>query len=48
MPANIELFTVYSTNCVKQPLKNTKILMTIGSLMKVESIIAFCNTFDLH
>ena len=22
--------------------------MTIGSLMKVESIGAFCNTFDLH
>ena len=48
--------------CVKQPLKNsqTKILMTNGGLMKVESIAecspvsvesiagAFCNTFDLH
>ena len=31
----------------------TKVLMTAGSLMKVESIAecslgAFCNTFDLH
>ena len=24
------------------------ILMTNGSLMKVECIVAFCNTFDLH
>ena len=34
-------------------LDKTKILMTNGSLMKVESIAecslgAFCNTFDLH
>ena len=27
----------------------TKIFMTIGSLMKVESIVeCFCNTFDTH
>ena len=45
----------YIKTCVKQPLKKdkTKILMTSGSLMKVESmqnapIGAFCNTFDLH
>ena len=33
----------YSKTCLKQPLKKdkTKILLTIGSLMKV-------NTFDLH
>ena len=36
-----------------QKKDNTKILMTKGSLMKVESIAecskrAFCNTFDLH
>ena len=42
-----------SKTCVKRPLKidKTKILITIGSLMKVESIAelgAFCNTFDLH
>ena len=29
-------------------IDKTKILMTNGSLMKVESIAAFCNTFDLH
>ena len=28
-------------------MDKTKILITIGSLMKVESI-AECNTFDLH
>ena len=52
---------IYSKTCVKWPLKNkqTKILMTNGSLMKVKSIAdcspwstlqrgAFCNTFDLH
>ena len=26
----------------------TKVLIANGSLMKVESIAAFCNTFDLH
>ena len=48
--------TTYSKPCLKRPLKidKTKILMTNGSLMKVESIAecsplgAFCNTFDLH
>ena len=47
--------TKYSKTCVKRPLKKdkTKILMTNGSLMKVESIaecsiVAFCNAFDLH
>ena len=34
-------------------MDKTKVLMTNGSLMKVESIAeyslgAFCNTFDLH
>ena len=40
----------YSKTCVKQPLKidKTKVLMTNGRLMKVKSIGAFCNTFDLH
>ena len=44
-----------SKTCLKRPLKidKTKILMTDGSLMQVESIAecslgAFCNTFDLH
>ena len=48
--------TVFSPfDSVKQPLKIdiTKIFMTNGSLMKVESIAecslgVFCNTFDLH
>ena len=43
------LIKTYSKTCVKRQLKN--ILMTNGSLMKVESIaecLAFCNTFDLH
>ena len=46
---------LYSKTCLKRPLKidKIKILMTDGSLMKVESIAecslgAFCNTFDLH
>ena len=53
---------ITTTKSVKQPIKNsqTKILMTNGGLMKVESITecspvsvesiagAFCNTFDLH
>ena len=41
---------IYSITCVKWSLKidTTKILMTTGSLMKVESIAgAFCNTFGL-
>ena len=29
-------------------IDKTKILMENGSLMEVESIGAFCNTFDLH
>ena len=29
-------------------IDKTKILTTNGSLMKVESIGAFCNAFDLH
>ena len=29
-------------------IDKTNILMTNGSIMKVESIAAFCNTFDLH
>ena len=42
---------IYSKTCVKRPLKidKTKILMTNGSLMKVEIIAeCSCNTFDLH
>ena len=45
---------LYSKTCVKWPLKidKAKIVVTNGSLMKVESIAepvgAFCNTFDLH
>ena len=48
-----DLFTFFSRHyietCVKRPLKNrqNKVLMTNGSLMKVESI-AECYTFDLH
>ena len=40
----------YSKTYLKQPLKKdkTKILITMSSLMKVERIAAFCNTFDLH
>ena len=48
-------FCIYSKTCLKRSLKNrqTKVLKTNGSLMKVESIAecslgAFCNTFDLH
>ena len=42
----------YSTNCHSK-IDKTKILMTKGSFMKVESIAecslgAFCQTFDLH
>ena len=39
----------YSKTGLKQPLKKdkTKILITNGSLMKVESIAECCNTFDL-
>ena len=29
-------------------IDKTKIFMKNGSLMKVESFEAFCNTFDLH
>ena len=29
-------------------IDKTKVLNTNGSLMKAESIAAFCNTFDLH
>ena len=29
-------------------IDKTKVLKTNGSLMKVECIAAFCNTFDLH
>ena len=39
---------MYSKTCLKRPLKNKpKILMTNGSLIKVESI-AECSPFDLH
>ena len=42
-------FAVYSKTCQKQPPKidKTKVLKSLGSLMKVKSI-ASCNTFDLH
>ena len=45
------LFDNYSKTCVKLPFKieKTNILMTNGSLMKVESISEYTfNTFDLH
>ena len=49
------IFLYYSKTCLKRSLKTdkTKVLKTIGSLMKVESIAecslgVFCNTFDLH
>ena len=52
---NILNLHVYSKTCLKGPLKidKTGVLMTNGSLMKVESIAecsleALCNTFDLH
>ena len=45
----------YSKTCLSghSKIDKTKVLKTIGSLMKVESIAecspkAFCNTFDLH
>ena len=40
---------VYSKTCVKRPLKidNTKILMTNGSLKKVESI-AECSRWSIR
>ena len=52
-------FYAYASNTVKPVLNihtkidKTKVLMTNGSLMKVESIAectlgAFCNTLDLH
>ena len=39
----------YSKTCLKRPLKidKTKVLMENGSLMRVESIEEFSNTFDL-
>ena len=45
--------TVKSVLSGHSKIDKTKILITIGSLMKVESIAecslgAFCNTFDLH
>ena len=46
MAGNQEM--VYSKTCLKQPLKidKTKILKTIGSLMKAESI-AECSTWSI-
>ena len=43
-------FDIYSKTCVKRSLEidKTKVLMTNGSLMKIESIAECCNTFDLH
>ena len=46
----LALQCIYSKTYVKRPLKirqNTKILMTNGSLMKVESIVE-CYILDLH
>ena len=44
---SVSAFLIYERNIVK-----TKIIMTNGSLMKVENMAeglgAFCNTFDLH
>ena len=52
---SVRVKSVYNKTCLKRPIKidKTKILMTNGSLMKVESIQnaplgAFCNTCDLH
>ena len=51
-PIFLEIRPLHST--VKHVLNDhskidkAKILITIGSLMTVESIPAFCNTFDLH
>ena len=47
------LSRVMSESCYEDINRQNKILMTNGSLMKVESIAecslgAFCNTFDLH
>ena len=41
---------IYSKTCLKRSLKNrqNKGLMANGSLMKVEIIAEFPNTFDLH
>ena len=53
----ILVLRAYCKTCLKRPLKyrQKNVLMTNGSLMKVESIAecsaslgAFCNTFDLH
>ena len=41
-------FTVKPVLSGHSKIDQTKVLMTNGSLMKVESIAAFCNTFDLH
>ena len=41
------LYMINSKTC-NTKIDNTKILLTNGSLMKVESIVEFCNTFDLH
>ena len=40
--------TVKSVLSGHSKLDKTKILMTNGSLMKVESIAEYCNTFDLR
>ena len=61
IPSGYASMDIYSSSCtyaistVKPALSGLleideiKILMTNGSLMKVESIAgAFCNTFDLH
>ena len=53
-PACIGYLIILNTHTVKPVLSGhskidkTKILMTNGSLMKVECIAEFCNTFDLH
>ena len=46
----VDVISRYSITCLNSHSKidKAKILMTEGSLMKVESIAEFCNTFDLH
>ena len=41
---------MYSKTCLRghSHIDTTKVLKTIGILMKIESIAEFCNTFDLH
>ena len=59
MSLSMTLFSAYTGNAVKPVLSSqskidkTNILLTMGSLIRVKSIVecslgALCNTFDLH